>query len=94
MVSAFTEDHSVKCTVDDIPQCTCQNKGDAEHQSERLFPSGNSYKVPTNSNYSNDPENTEDDLSKIATEFHAEGHPFIFCKMEDEPVTDHVNFAS
>ncbi len=94
MKGAFREDHAVKSAVDNVPHGSGKNEGDAEHQTERFIFSGDFNQVPAYGNHSNDPENTQGDLSELTSELHTKGHPFIFREMKDEPVTQHGDLTA
>lgn len=91
---AFAEDHPVKGAVDDVAQGTGQDQGYAEHEPRRLVTADHADQVPSDGDHREDPENAQGDLAKLATEFHSEGHPFIFSEMENEPIAEDRDLAS
>lgn len=93
MEGAFTEDHAVKGTVDNVPQGPCQDQRYAQDKTKGFFLPGKFCQVPPDGDHCDDPENTQRDLPKIATEFHAEGHALIFGKMKNKPITQNSDFT-
>ena len=91
---AFTEDYAVKCTVDDVSQGASQYERDAEHKTERLLAAGDPHQVPADGHHCQYPEDAQCDLAEFAAELHAEGHAFIFGKVEDEPVAKDSDFPA
>lgn len=51
-------------------------------------------KIKSDSGNGEKPENGQDGLAIIPREIHTEGHSFILCEMNDEPVPDNMDFLA
>ena len=92
--AAMTEDQTIKSTVDNIAQCTCKDQCNGKYKSKIGFFLTQVIQVITYSTNGYNAEYAQDQLAKLTTNAHAEGHTFIFGEVQQEPVANHLVFLT
>src|ERR1039457_2409399 len=91
---AFAKYNPVECAVNNVTYSPCKDKGNTEYQSVTDFVPGHLIEPPSDDDHSHDAEKTQEQFTKIAAQFHSEGHSFIFSKMDDKPMTGYYNILT
>src|SRR5512140_2212935 len=74
LVIAFTENNSIKCAVDYIPDRTRENSAHCKDKSDICILLYKRSQKPTYGSYSKDPEDAQNKFSGLASHLHSKGH--------------------
>ncbi len=92
MIGALGKYHSVKCAVNNISKCACQNKRGTKFKAFMIAFSGKQENINHNTKNSNNTENAKKQFSPLAGKLQPESHAVVFGKIELKPVAHNRHF--